>query len=79
MKLDTLLKAIGSTEESSFSEICRSLGDDCPERGDKEEWSEFFQLIDQAENNKLIDVSWTEGRLDGAILTEAGVTRVRNQ
>lgn len=77
MKLNTLLKSIGSTEESSFNEICQALGDDCPEKGDSVAWGELFRLIDSAEKSGLIEVSRTNRRTDSAILTEAGAARVK--
>lgn len=78
MGLDELLKAIGSQEESSFGEICNALGSDCPERGDRDAWREFFSLIRKAKGAGLIDTfEDSNGKFEAAILTEAGVAKVR--
>lgn len=78
MDLETLLNAIGSQEESTFGEICNALGDDRPERGDKDGWREFFDLIRKAKNAGLIETFENkEGKFEAAILTEAGAAKVR--
>lgn len=77
MELTTLLKAIGSTEESSFNEICQGLGDDCPEKGDSKAWSELFSAISRAERQDLIEVSRVSGKIDGAILTDSGTAMLK--
>lgn len=77
MELEKLLKSIGSTEESSFSEICQGLGDDCPAWGDREAWGELFGLLSRAERQGLIEVTRINGKIDGAILTEEGVARLK--
>jgi len=77
MKLKILLQAIGSTEPSTFNEICRGLGDNCPERGDSQSWGQLFRMIEEAEVAQLITVSRTRGSLDSAILTEAGVAALK--
>ena len=51
-----LLECVGSTEETTFGELCKALGDDCPsERG---EWASLFRLIHDAEREQLIEVEW---------------------
>lgn len=77
MHLETLLGAIGSQEESSFSEICQALGDERPAKGDKAEWRDFFDLLRKAENQGLIEqFKNSVGNFEGAILTEAGVAHL---
>lgn len=77
MKLKDLLGAIGSTEESSFSEICQGLGDKCPEN--REEWGQFFRWIKEAEEEDLIVVSKTNGKIDSAILTDLGKAELNKE
>ena len=72
---EKILSAIGSTEETSFSEFCQALGGDCPEGRD--EWREMFQTLRRLEDEGLIDVSKLDGKIDGMILTEAGADRIR--
>lgn len=69
-----VLKCIGSTESSSFNEICQGLGDDCPEH--RSEWGQLFRLLETAEKDGLIEIDRaSNGRIDSAILTEAGLIR----
>ena len=76
--LRNTLGAIGSTEESTFSEICRGLGEDRPEKGDKRGWCDLFDTIRKAENDGLVEISYGRaGEIEGAILTEAGVAELR--
>lgn len=77
MTQETILAAIGSTEETSFNEFCRALGGDCPESGDKDGWREVFDHLRVLERHGFIEVSRVEGKIDSMILTEAGANRVR--
>ncbi len=79
MNISTLLKAIPSTEPATFSEFCRALGDDCPERGDKEEWADLFSHINMAESLGLIEVERDGRNTESLQLTEAGVAEVRGR
>lgn len=72
---DTILAAIASTSETSFSEFCQALGDDCPDG--KDEWREMFARLRRLENEGLIEVSKLDGKIDGLILSEAGANRIR--
>ncbi len=74
----TILAAVGSTEETSFSEFCSAL-DDCPESGDRDGWREVFNLLRQLETHGFVEVSRTKGKIDSMILTEAGANRVRER
>ena len=75
MTIDSLLQCIGSTEESSFGEVCQALGDDKP--ADRSEWGAFFRSVEDLERQGLIEVSRVNGKIDSMILTEAGAARVR--
>lgn len=75
MKVGTLLSSIGSTEPSTFGEICQALGDDKP--SDRGEWREFFGLVDAAEKEGLIEVDKSDGKIESIILTEAGVAKLK--
>jgi hypothetical protein len=77
MDMKTLLGAIGSQEESTFSEICDALGDDRPAKGDRAAWREFFQLIDEADKKGFINAIKLHGNFEGAILTADGVAELR--
>lgn len=72
-----LLGHIGSTEETTFNELCRALGDDCPR--EKSEWRELFQRINDLERQSYIEVSRLSGKIDGIILTEAGANLIRDR
>ena len=74
----TLLKAIPSTQEASFREVCNALGDDKPEKGVKGEWGKFFSVLKKLERDGLVEISWTGDQVDSLILTEAGAARVRS-
>ena len=77
MNIQTILEATSSTEPSSFSEFCRALGSDCPERGERDEWAELFDCVKAAEILNFIEVERVNGKIDTLILTEAGVARVK--
>jgi hypothetical protein len=73
----TILKAIGSTEPSTFREFCSELGDNCPEKGDSASWGALFRLLREAERSGLVLVDRASGSIDTLILTEAGAAHVR--
>ena len=71
-----LLAAIGSTEASTFSELCEALGGDLPEG--KSEWRLLFEAVTHAEAYGYIEVERGEtNRIESLILTELGLARVR--
>ena len=72
-----LLSAIGSTEPSTFNEICQGLGDYCP--ADKQEWREFFHELRSAEKEGLVTVERTGDTIDSVMLTESGVAYLNGQ
>lgn len=72
-----VLRAISSTEPSTFSEFCRGLSD-CPERGDREAWAEVFDTLEAVETLGLIEIERDRSnRIETLILTEAGAARVK--
>jgi hypothetical protein len=74
----TLLKAIRSAEPSDFSDLCNALGDDKPERGDRDGWSDLFNTLRSLEKDGLVQISWFHNKnVDSLMLTEAGAARVR--
>lgn len=75
MKVGTLLSSIGSTEPSTFGEICQALGDDKP--SDKGEWRDFFGLVTAVEKEGLVEVEKFDGKIESMILTEAGVAKLK--
>lgn len=77
MNTITLLSSIGSTEPSTFNEMCHGLEGDCPEKGDSAAWGELFETIRGAETLGLIKVDRVGGRIDSLILTPTGVERLR--
>jgi hypothetical protein len=76
---DTILSAIGSQEPSSFSEFCRGLRSDMPERGDTKGWRELFQALESLESRKLIVIDRVDRSIDSLILTDAGADIVRSK
>jgi hypothetical protein len=72
-----ILKAISSTEESAFYEFLRGLGSEAPERGDRTAFFQLFRQLDKLENDGLIEISRNGEKIDGMILTESGVARVK--
>lgn len=79
MDEETILAAIGSQEPSTFNEFLRALGDDCPERGDKDGWRELFAALEYSERSGLVEIERVQRKIDSLILTEAGAARVREQ
>jgi DNA-binding transcriptional ArsR family regulator len=79
MSEDTVLAAIGSTEETTFGEFCRALGGDCPDTGDRDGWREVMGHIRTLERHGFIEVARTQGRIDAMVLTEAGANRIREK
>jgi hypothetical protein len=77
MNEETVLAAIGSTEETSFNEFCRALGDDCPESGNRNGWREVLSHLGTLERHGFIEISRTQGKIDAMILTAAGANRIR--
>lgn len=76
-QLEIVLGAIGPTK-SSFNDICRALGPDRPERGDKRGWCDLFDTIRKAENDGFVEISYgLIGSIDGAVLTEAGMIELK--
>ena len=71
------LSLIGSTESTSFGELCSAMGDDCP--SEKSEWRALFQRIRDLERESYIEVSRTAGKIDSLLLTEAGANLVRER
>lgn len=72
-----VLRAISSTEPSTFSEFCRGLSA-CPERGDKGAWAEVFDTLEAVETLGLIEIERDRSnRIETLILTDAGVARVK--
>ena len=71
------LQQIGSTEETTFNELCTALGDDCP--GDKAAWRDLFAKIRDLERQCYIEVTRTAGKIDGLMLTESGASLIRDR
>lgn len=78
MKLKVLLNAIGSTEPTTFSELCDALGPDKPEKDDKRAWYILFELIRRAEEDGDIVVDRDGRTLNSVMLTADGVARLAN-
>lgn len=71
------LSLIGSTEGTTFNELCAALGDDCP--SEKSEWRELFERIRDLERQCYIEVSRTQGKIDSLMLTESGAGLIRER
>ena len=78
MNDEQLLDLVSSTETMSFYELCSALGEDRPEKDDRKAWWELFQALERLEKAGLIEVERdAKSRIDSLILTEAGVSEVR--
>lgn len=75
MKMNVLLKAISSTEATTFSELCLGLGENKPEA--KDEWRELFIALEELEKQELVEVDRKNGKIETLMLTEAGADRIR--
>lgn len=75
--MKALLGAIGSTEESTFSDVCRGLGDKCPSDENGISWKYFFATLNTARDRGYVTVSECGTRIDSMILTEAGVAEYK--
>lgn len=71
------LSLIGSTEETTFNELCSALGDDCPDN--KYAWRDLFAHIRDLERQSYIEVTRTQGKIDGIQLTESGASLIRDR
>lgn len=71
------LSLIGSTECTTFNEMCSALGDDCP--SEKSEWAALFTRIRDLERQCYIEVTRTAGKIDGLILSESGRAMIRDR
>ncbi len=74
---ETILSAIGSTGETSFSEFCQALGDDVPD--EKSEWAKLFKTLRDLQRHGFVDITEVGGKVDSMILTEPGAARVRDR
>lgn len=75
----TVLKAIGATEASDFSEFCRGMRNECPAKGDTTGWRELFSLLSDCEREKLVTVERNGRIIESLQLTEADAALVRSQ
>lgn len=74
---EIVLSAIGSTEPSSFNELCSGLDRHCPE--ERSEWAQLFKIIKKLETAKLVEVTRDGRDIEGLQLTEAGANRIRDR
>lgn len=72
-----ILINISSEEPSSLNEVLRGLGDDAPERGQKQEWYVFFRQIEALEELGLVEVARLNNRVETLQLTDIGTERAR--
>lgn len=76
---ETVLAAIGSTEETTFNEFCNALAGDCPDAGDRDGWRAVFNFLRLLEQHGFVEISRTGGKIDTMMLTEAGANRIREK
>lgn len=72
-----ILTAISATEPCSFREFLRGLGDDAPEKGDKQDWYILFKTLESLEESGLVEIERTDNAIDSLILTPLGAERAR--
>jgi hypothetical protein len=77
MNEEIILRAISFTESCSFGEMCRGLGDEKPERGDRAGWRQLFLQLEKLEADGLVEISRLGKDIDTLQLTEAGAARAR--
>jgi DNA-binding MarR family transcriptional regulator len=77
MNEETVLAAIGYSEETTFGEFCTALAGDCPEN--REEWRDLFSLLQGLERRGFVEIDKLNGRIDTLTLTDAGASRVRQK
>jgi hypothetical protein len=75
--VDSILGSAGSTEPSDFGELLRGMGDEAPERGDREGWRSFFDSLGMLENLGLVDVDRIGGKVNSVMLTPKGADKAR--
>lgn len=73
-----ILSAIASTEETTFNEFC-SAYPDTPEPGNKPEWRALFDALRDLERRSYIEITRTNNKIDGMILTESGANLIRSR
>lgn len=77
MNRDILLRAIGSTEASTFQEFCSALGEHCPAKGDRTGWASLFGALDEMQREVLVSVVRKDGKIEALRLTAEGAKRAR--
>lgn len=75
----TILKAIGSTEVSTFEEFLAGLEHEVPAKNEKREWWVLFTTLERLQTEGLIEVerAGEKNRIETLILTESGAARVK--
>lgn len=78
MTEETILAAIGFTEPSTFSEFCEALGDDCPQSGNRAEWTDVFGKLRVLESERYVIIVRDRQNIQQLQLTEKGANRIRD-
>lgn len=71
-----LLKVIGYTEPTDFSELCTGLGSFRP--CSSPEWAKLFQAVDDMEEEGLVETDKSGRNLESIQLTEEGAALARD-
>lgn len=72
-----ILKAISSTEVSTFGEFCGALGTEKPT--DRIEWRQLFLQLEKLEVDGLVEIECANkgGSIETLILTDSGAAAVK--
>lgn len=74
-----ILSVIGSTEPSTFNELCNGLRrlNICPEKGDKTGWGTLFRKLGEYKAEGLVIVEMDGRNMKSFQLTKVGADKVR--
>ena len=75
-----ILSVIGSTEPSTFFDLCNGLRrlDICPEKGDKTGWGTLFRKLGEYEAEGLCKTVRKNKNIETIQLTQSGADKVRD-
>lgn len=77
MNTTQVLAHIPSTEPATFNEFLNALGDDAPEKDDRNSWRELFKTLESFESLELLEIERCDGRISALQLTPIGAERAR--
>ena len=79
LTLENILSVVWSSEAMTFNDLCDALGNDCPEKGDREAWRDLFRQLESAKAVGLITLEKRDGRIESIQLTKRGADKIRER